>query len=149
MKKQHLLIFLLIVGATITLDSCQKEEDTSIHAELVDGPTFNATIPDDATAVVFEYGSKVTSGTVLSTIDSPVPIYGNLDGTIWRVSTSVSRINANPNCYRMFSSHGQNLPELETIDFGSGFNTSNVTDMSFMFCNLQSLTSLNLSEEYE
>ena len=36
MKKQHLLIFLLIVGATISLDSCQKEEDTSIHAELVD-----------------------------------------------------------------------------------------------------------------
>ena len=49
-----------------------------LAAELVDGPTFNDAIPDNATAVVFEYNSSVSSGTVLSTANSPVPIY------LWR-----------------------------------------------------------------
>jgi len=120
-----------------------------LAAELVDGPTFNNRIPRNATAVVFEYNSAVSSGTLLSTNSSPVPIYGNLDGTTWRVSTSASMMNANPNSSWMFqerwdSTSDTYLPAFSVIDFGSGFNTKNVTDMSGMFewC---SLTSLDLS----
>ena len=122
-----------------------------LAAELVDGPTFNNRIPRNATSVVFEYNSAVSSGTLLSTNSSPVPIYGNLDGTTWRVSTSASMMNANPNSSWMFqtrwdytSDSDTRLPALSVIDFGSGFNTKNVTDMSGMFewC---SLTSLDLS----
>jgi surface protein len=112
-----------------------------LAAELVDGPTFNAAIPRNATAVVFEYSSSVSSGTLLSASSSPVPIYGNLDGTTWRVSTSASMMNANPDCGSMFSVKNNII----SINFGEGFNTSNVTDMSVAFNCCSSLTSLDLS----
>ena len=112
-----------------------------LAAELVDGETFNAAIPRNATGVVFEYNSSASSGTLLSTSGSPVPIYGNLDGTTWRVSTSASMINANPNSSKMF----HNANNLVTIDFGNSFNTSNVTYMLWMFHTCSSLTSLDLS----
>ena len=135
---------------TYTTVSLNVDQLTQIlAAELVDGPTFNNRIPRNATAVVFEYNSAVSSGTLLSTNSSPVPIYGNLDGITWRVSTSASMMNANPNSSLMFkrgwdSARDTELPALSVIDFGSGFNTKNVTDMSGMFewC---SLTSLDLS----
>ena len=133
---------------TVTLNVTELTEAT--HAELVDGPTFNASIPDNATAVVFEYNSSVISGTLLSTDDSPYPIYGNLDGTVWRVSTSARTINANQDCHNMFAERWHeeiedHLPHLGTIDFGNGFNTENVTDMSGMFVSCGHLTSLNVS----
>ena len=129
---------------TVTLNVDQLTQ--ILAAELVDGPTFNAAIPDNATAVVFEYNSSVFSGTVLSTANSPVPIYGNLDGTTWRVSTSAGMINANPDCSVLFRS-GEIRPELklESIEFGEGFNTSFVMDMSGMFWQCGSLTSLDIS----
>ena len=121
-----------------------------LTAELVDGWTFNQAIPDNATAVVFEYNSSVSSGTLLSTSNSSVPIYGNLDGTTWRVSTSASMMNANPYCGGMFDGRfnytTHNYDSLiEEIDFGEGFNTENVTIMVNMFNGCSSLTSLNLS----
>ncbi len=133
---------------TVTLNVDQLTQ--ILAAELVDGPTFNAAIPDNATAVVFEYNSAVSSGTLLSTSSSPVPIYGNLDGTTWRVSTSASMINANPDCSSMFEGRSIDnivdfVPFLEQIDFGEGFNTANVTDMSWMFANHDYLTSINIS----
>ena len=121
-----------------------------VTAELVDGPTFNAAIPDNATAVVFEYNNpSVTSGTLLSTTDSPTPIYGNLVGTTWRVSTAADIMNANPNCNSMFYSRlwgsEEHLLHLESIDFGEGFNTSNVTSMRTMFDGCEDLTNLDVS----
>lgn len=124
---------------TVTLNVDQLTQ--ILAAELVDGPTFNAAIPNKATAVVFEYNSSVSSGTVLSTNNSPVPIYGNLDGKTWRVSTSASMMNANPNCSKMFYKKSV----LRTIDFGSGFNTFNVTDMKLMFNECFGLTNLDVS----
>ncbi len=124
---------------TVTLNVDQLTQ--ILAAELVDGRTFNRAIPDNATAVVFEYNSSVSSGTLLSTSNSPVPIYGNLDGTTWRVSTSSSTINANLNSSAMFGDRRN----LVSINFGSGFNTANVTNMSSMFGWCSSLTSLNLS----
>ena len=118
-----------------------------LAAELVDGPTFNSTIPNSTTAVVFEYNSSVTSGTVLSTRNSPAPIYGNLDGTTWRVSTSALTINANPNCSRMFSGsvYDSLRSRLSSISFSSAFNTANVTDMSYMFSNCRNLENIDIS----
>ena len=124
---------------TVTLNVDQLTQ--ILASELVDGWTFKQAIPDNATAVVFEYNSSVTSGTLLSTTSSPVPIYGNLDGAIWRVSTNASMMNANPDCWYMFAYK----TNLNTIDFGEGFNTANVTDMGRMFSDCSSLTSLDLS----
>ena len=50
-------------------------------------------------------------------------------------------MNANPNCSSMFVV----LQYLMSIDFGEGFNTSNVTDMSSMFSWCNSLTRLDVS----
>lgn len=120
------------------------------YAYLVDGLDFNAAIPTTATAVRFEYNNTtVTSGTLLSTANSPYPIYGNLasDGT-WVVSTAASTIYANADCVVMFAAAtwvGYYVTNLTSIDFGSGFNTSRVTEMGGMFMYCSRLTSLDLS----
>ena len=141
--------------ASVTLDVTAL---TEAPAELISGPAFNDAIPKlkNVSTVVFEYNSPVTYGTLLSTPDSPFPIYGNLDGTTWRVSTRASQIHANPNCSRMFESdyglsadqHGRYYYErlkLVEIDFGNRFITDNVTDMSYMFILSGELTSIDLS----
>ena len=130
---------------TITNVTVNVDELSQIAAELVDGSTFNRAIPDNATAIRFEYNkASVSSGTTLSTAQSPYPIYGNMDGTIWVVSTPANRINANADCKNMFSCMWRRI-KLTSIDFGDNFNTSNVTDMSRMFYGCSSLTSLDLS----
>ena len=121
-----------------------------LAAKLVDGLAFNAALPRDATAVVFEYNSSVSSGTLLSTNSSPVPIYGNMDGTTWRVSTSASMIYAHRYSGSMFEGRynyrtAKYESSLEQIDFGDGFNTKYVTNMSYMFFGCCNLTSLDVS----
>ena len=142
---------------TVTLNVTELAE--APHAKLISGPDFNAAIPrDDKTkSVVFEYNSPVTSGTLLSTPDSPVPIYGNLDGTTWRVSTRASQIHANPNCSSMFRCEWEYYPSqsggtgrriillLKRINLGNGFNTDSVTNMRGMFLYCQDLTGLDVS----
>ncbi len=125
---------------TVTLNVNSLTQITA--AELVDGSAFNAAIPDNATAVVFEYNNNsVTTGTLLSTLDSPTRIYGNLEGTTWRVSTAAHMMNASQYCSSMFSGK----ENITSIDFGEGFNTQNVTDMVNMFTGCCNLTSLDIS----
>ena len=141
--------------ASVTLDVTAL---TEAPAELISGPAFNAAIPKrkKVSTVLFEYNSPVSSGTLLSTPDSPVPIYGNLDGTTWRVSTRASQIQANPNCSHMFESaygpytthRGRAYYEdlkLKNIIYGDRFRTDNVTDMSCMFEGSGELTTIRLS----
>ena len=126
---------------TITNITVNVDELTQTSAELVAGPTFNRAIPQNVTAVRFEYNNPITSRTTLSTYTSPYPIYGYMDGTTWVVSTIADRINANADCGKLFYEKS----EITSIDFGENFNTENVTDMSFMFYDCSSLTSLDLS----
>ena len=104
---------------TITTVTVNVDELSQTTAELVRGTTFNASIPQNATAIRFEYNNvSVTSGTILSTSSSQYPIYGNMDGTIWVVSTPANRMNANANCYRMFRGLYANTSlVLTNIDF--------------------------------
>ena len=132
---------------TVTLDVTSHTPIPT--ARLDDGQTFNDAIPENATAVVFEYNSSVSSGTLLS-YWSDVPIYGNLDGTTWRVSTNASMIIANPDCSFMFegkynSTTYEYESSIEQIDFGEGFNTANVTNMTYMFAHCNSLRNIDLS----
>ena len=136
---------------TITTVTVNVDELTT-SAELVTGSTFRDAIPPNATAIRFEYNNAaVTTGTTLSTDSSPYPIYGNMDGTTWVVSTPANSMMANADCKNMFestysSSTQTNLPALTSIDFGDNFSTANVTDMSYMFRGCSSLTSLNLAD---
>lgn len=137
---------------TVTMNVSSLTE--VVAAELVDGPTFNRIMNRfplavySATSIVFEYGSSMTSGIILSTADSPVPIYANRVGSVVRISTSARMINANPDCSFMFGCDwvGDGVGDpMETIDFGSGFNTTNVTDMQGMFDGLGALRNLDVS----
>ena len=142
--------------ASVTLDVTAL---TEVPAELISGPAFNAAIPKrkNVSTVLFEYNRPVSSGTLLSTPDSPVPIYGNLDGTTWKVSTMASQIQAHPNCSHMFeSSYGFYYPyghelayyenlKLKKIIYGDRFRTDNVTDMSHIFEGSGELTTIRLS----
>ena len=132
---------------TITLGSGHLTFVPDLADELVDGETFNSLFPETTTSIVFEYNSSVNSGTRLSTGDSPYPIYGNLDGTTWRVSTAAYMMNANPNCEGMFAESRTKLwgHRISSIVFGSGFNTEHVTNMTAMFENMVDLTNLDLS----
>ena len=136
---------------TITTVTVNVDELAQTTAELVAGWVFNGAIPQNATAIRFEYNNaSVTSGATLSIVSSPYPIYGNMDGSTWVVSTPANRMNANADCSLMFrgiwnSSTQTYFPALTSIDFGENFNTANVTNMYEMFSGCSSLTSLNLS----
>ena len=134
----------VVAHNTITTVTVNVDELSQSSAELVDGEKFRNAIPTNATAIRFEYNKvSVASGTTLSTDSSPYPIYGNMDGTIWVVSTPAKRMNANADCKRMFGL--RMVPNITSIDFGENFNTANVTNMSSMFYGCYNLTSLNLS----
>ena len=134
----------VVAHNTITTVTVNVDELSQSSAELVDGEKFRNAIPTNATAIRFEYNKvSVASGTTLSTDSSPYPIYGNMDGTIWVVSTPAKRMNANADCKRMFGL--RMVPNITSIDFGENFNTANVTNMSYMFSSCYNLTSLNLS----
>ena len=134
----------VVAHNTITTVTLNVDELSQSSAELVDGEKFRNAIPTNATAIRFEYNKvSVASGTTLSTDSSPYPIYGNMDGTIWVVSTPAKRMNANADCKRMFGL--RMVPNITSIDFGENFNTANVTNMTSMFSGCYNLTSLNLS----
>lgn len=141
MKNRITINTLILAAITLLAVSCKKDYET-LHAELVDGETFNSIIPANATSVVFECNnSSVRSGVGLSSPSSPVHVFGILEGRVWRVITQAGFIDANPNSRKMF----YNRSELTSIDFGKGFNTSNVTDMNEMFQGCSKLTALDVS----
>lgn len=107
----------------------KKLIDELSQADLVDGATFNMAIPDDAETIEFKCNDSTSSGKILSNTNSIVPIYGNMNGSTWEVSTIAKTINLNSNCNKMFS----NKIKLKVIDFGDGISTSNVITMFGMF----------------
>ena len=141
MKNHFFISTLILTTLALLATGCQKEHGFD-YAELVDGETFNKFIPATTTSVVFEYNKFATGDRILlSTPTSPTPIYGYLDSTVWHVTTTASAIHANPRSAKMF----YNCSKLTSIQFGDGFNTSNVTDMRGMFQGCSKLTNLNLS----
>lgn len=125
-------------------------------AELVDGPIFqsvtdaaylaeynnNNTILEN---MVFEYKSPRPAGTtLLSTADSPAPIYYTVEGTTMIVYTPAARMNASANCEDMFNATFSS--RLRQLDLGGiRFNTENVTNMRRMFAYNNLLLALDVS----
>ena len=65
------------------------------------------------------------------------------ENTTMIVYTPAAQMYANPDCaFMFFETFGGNV---EQIDFGTGFNTANVTTMSNMFGGCTNLTSLDIS----
>ncbi len=111
-------------------------------AQMVDGAAFSRvmTARPDMINLVFEYKSTRPANPNGLLSSGATPIYYTTEGTTMIVYTPAAWMDANPDCSYMF--FGTNV---EHIDFGTGFNTANVTNMSYMFFNCQNLGSLNLS----
>jgi surface protein len=111
-------------------------------AQLIDGEAFSRVMMarPDMINLVFEYKSTRPASPNGLLSSGATPIYYTTEGTTMIVYTPAAWMDANPDCSYMF--FGTNV---EHIDFGTGFNTANVTDMSYMFSNCQNLGSLNLS----
>ena len=111
-------------------------------AQMVNGAAFSRVMKArlDMINLVFEYKSTRPANYNGLLSSGATPIYYTTEGTTMIVYTPAAWMDANPNCSYMF--FGTNV---EHIDFGTGFNTANVTDMSYMFFNCQNLGSLNLS----
>ncbi len=115
-------------------------------AQLVDGEAFSSVMMShhELRNLVFEYNSTRPASTngLLSTSNS-TPIYYTIENTTMIVYTPAAQMYANPDCaYMFFETFGGNV---EQIDFGTGFNTANVTTMSNMFGGCTNLTSLDIS----
>ena len=112
-------------------------------AQMVNGAAFSRVMMarPDMINLVFEYKSTRPASTANGLLSSgATPIYYTTEGTTMIVYTPAAWMDANPDCSYMF--FGTNV---EHIDFGTGFNTANVTDMSYMFSYCQNLETLNLS----
>ena len=115
-------------------------------AQMVDGRDFSSVMMShhDLRNLVFEYKSTrpASKNGRLSTGNS-TPIYYTIENTTMIVYTPAAQMYANPDCaYMFFETFGSNV---EQIDFGTGFNTANVTTMSNMFAGCTNLTSLDIS----
>ena len=95
----------------------------------------------------YNYYAEVTDAERIDNHSSDplaTPIYKKIIGDVCHVYTPASEIYAPANSSELFGQY--ECPTiLEQIDFGDGFNTSNVTNMIGMFEDCQSLTSLDLS----
>ncbi len=116
-------------------------------AQLIDREAFSRVMMGhhDLRNLVFEYKSTrpASPNGLLSTPGSPTPIYYTTEGNTMIVYTPAAQMYANSDCsYMFFETFGGNV---EQIDFGTGFNTENVTTMSSMFASCTNLTSLDIS----
>lgn len=128
-------------------DNIKKEKSSMIIGSvkingLYDSQFANA-IPEAATAVVFT-DEVAPEGAVTKdlTVAKDGDVVGWLDGTTWKVSTQDPKkaVTFNENCADMFAANAL----LAHISFDN-LDTSNVTNMSFMFDYCSSLTTLDLS----
>ena len=115
-------------------------------AQLIDGEAFSSVMMQrhELRNLVFECKSTrpASPNGLLSTSNS-TPIYYTIENSTMIVYTPAAQMYANPDCaYMFFETFGSNV---EQIDFGTGFNTANVTTMSNMFGGCANLTSLDIS----
>ena len=166
-----------------TLSSHFGWDEVLCVAKLVDGLAFNESIkrlangddikedkyltyPDyTIQEIVFDCGSNVSSGTLVSSMDSDVPIYANYSNGVIVVSTIAQMIETFTlnrifdHCHSLISVDLSNLDTHSVTDMNdmfrdcesltnldlSNFDTHSVTDMSGMFVDCESLTNLDLS----
>ena len=127
--------------------------ETEPVVTLIIGSDFNTKLKEvgpEATSVIFTKtaipSDKISTASIVSTNDSESKAYMYLDGTTVYISPEDNDtiIYANESCYNMFG-YCRNLTSLDL----SNFNTSNVTNMNFMFESCSSLTSIIGLENFD
>lgn len=150
-----------------------KKEDTYFAVDksrmLMEGPAFNAVVPDEAASVVFTDETAPSGALMLDVSDGQnMGVVAWMDGTEFMVSTQRrdKKVLANPNSGEMFMNkaaltavdfscfdtrHAEamirmfyNCGKLQNVDV-SDFDTKHVTTMRHMFQDCKSLSSLDVS----
>ena len=115
----------------------------SFPAILMEGPDFNNIIPSTATSVVFTDEIAPVGVELIDVSNAKNKgVVAWLDGTIFKISTQRTgvKVKFNDNSSGLFYWN----KNLTNIDF-SNVDTSDVTDMSYMFSDCSNLTSLDVS----
>ena len=118
----------------------------SSNTTLITGPTFNSTISNmpnfaNVTEIRFVKETPNPNGVNVA-IEGDAKAY--IEGNVLKIE-STGEIFANPDSSEMFKNFGNTTNKiLNKITF-ENFNTTNVTDMGYMFYNCSSLTSLDVS----
>lgn len=110
---------------------------------LVNGSTsYSYTNNSSIKSIVLDTGSTVNTGTEVQATGSEKPVYANFDsGTgVLTLSSEATTIYANADASNMFYRF-LGLTSTPAV----GLNTSNVTNMSYMFADCTALTSIDLS----
>lgn len=123
--------------------------------ELPAGKTFNSSVGTFSLSntrlkkLKFVANSQNTSETLLCADADGSTAYLVANGEWLEIHTSANNFRANADCSHMFKwdFYGNNsfFADITEIDFGGCFNTSKVEDMSYMFYESASLSSLDLS----
>lgn len=140
----------------------KKEKSSTIIGTVWDGDSdpdtqFANAIPEQATAVVFtdEVAPEGVSTTDL-TVAKDGGVVGWLDGTTWKVSTQDSKkaVTFNENCVEMFVAltdedecNPNKLSRLTRISFDN-VDTSNVTNIAYMFMHCSGLTNIYVGPKW-
>lgn len=133
---------------TITLSNFAFEDNNALPVAMLMECAFSNT---NAQSIVFHY-NYTDVVTDAERIDShpadpdAIPVYKKIVDNACHVYTPASEVYAPANSSYLFAyaTNSWDNPLMQ-IDFGDGFNTSNVTDMSYMFHFCRNLTSLDVS----
>ena len=146
-------VIAVVAAQNISIDNSVSVNYFATPLTLKDGISFNSTIPTDCTEIVFDlaenYSEIINDATYTRTaVDNKnlgysaggISLFYNSSESTKAYVLADSEIIFNKDCAEMF----KNKVSLDTIAFEK-VDTSNVTDMGYMFNGCTGLLSLNLS----
>ena len=115
--------------------------NTAIKTLVAGTATDYTTVDDKVKSIVFDVNSARIGGVVVSLASSPSKIFANYADGVVTLSTAAPTIRLYSNSSYLFNGFNA-LTKIEGL---TDVNTSNVTDMSYMFRQCKALTSIDLT----
>ena len=119
----------------VTITSVALPESETLCTEIT-----NIVTDNNSNTIKFITNSDITN-TVRSTTEEEQSYSFVVNGTTLEIHTNADEFMAPSDCGNMF----RGLSTITSINFNNAFNTSNVTNMSYMFFGCEALTTLDVS----
>ena len=119
----------------VTITSVALPESETLCTEIT-----NIVTDNNSNTIKFITNSDITN-TVRSTTEEEQSYSFVVNGTTLEIHTNADEFMAPSDCGNMF----KGLSTITSINFNNAFNTSNVTNMSYMFSGCEALTALDVS----
>ena len=119
----------------VTITSVALPESETLCTEIT-----NIVTDNNSNTIKFITNSDITN-TVRSTTEEEQSYSFVVNGTTLEIHTNADEFMAPSDCGNMF----KGLSTITSINFNNAFNTSNVTNMSYMFSGCAALTTLDVS----